>query len=133
MPPRKNVCGLDGNGTSASSAAASVNTAFRSGGQASWTGDKGGRSGSTRRTKMLHQSYAAQLLAQNHLLGGVYPVKLEKMFRRVHPNSANLFHGRSPLSEISNDLILACAVERRRFPVGASPTRQPLQSEAIGA
>ncbi len=28
---------------------------------------------------------------------------------------------------------LACAVERRRFPVGASPTRQPLQPEAIGA
>jgi hypothetical protein len=25
---------------------------------------------------------------------------------------------------------LACAVERRRFPVGASPTRQPLQPEA---
>jgi len=24
-----------------------------------------------------------------------------------HPNSANLFHGRSPLSEIHNDLILA--------------------------
>src|SRR6202790_439392 len=30
-------------------------------------------------------------------------------------------------------LHLACAVERRRFPVGASPTRQPLQPEAIGA
>jgi hypothetical protein len=29
--------------------------------------------------------------------------------------------------------VLACAVERRRFPVGASPTRQPLQPEAIGA
>src|ERR1700688_716599 len=29
--------------------------------------------------------------------------------------------------------ILACAVQRRRFPVGASPTRQPLQPEAIGA
>src|SRR5450755_3877653 len=29
--------------------------------------------------------------------------------------------------------LLACAVERRRFPVGASPTRQPLQPEAIGA
>jgi len=29
------------------------------------------------------------------------------MLRRVHPNSANLFHGRSPLSEICNDLILA--------------------------
>ena len=26
-----------------------------------------------------------------------------------------------------------CAVIRRRFPVGASPTRQPLQPEAIGA
>ena len=26
-----------------------------------------------------------------------------------------------------------CAVERRRFPVGASPTRQPLQPEATGA
>ena len=26
-----------------------------------------------------------------------------------------------------------CAVERRRFPVGANPTRQPLQPEATGA
>ena len=26
-----------------------------------------------------------------------------------------------------------CAVPRRRFPVGASPTRQPLQPEATGA
>src|ERR1035437_7254886 len=30
-------------------------------------------------------------------------------------------------------LLLACGVKRRRFPVGASPTRQPLQPEAIGA
>src|SRR6516162_5384462 len=29
--------------------------------------------------------------------------------------------------------LLACAVQRRRFPVGARPTRQPLQPEAIGA
>jgi len=29
--------------------------------------------------------------------------------------------------------MLACAVQRRRFPVGASPTRQSLQPEAIGA
>jgi len=29
--------------------------------------------------------------------------------------------------------LLACAVQRRRFPVGASPTRHPLQPEAIGA
>ena len=28
---------------------------------------------------------------------------------------------------------LACAVKRRRFPVGARPTRQPLQPEATGA
>ena len=29
--------------------------------------------------------------------------------------------------------LLACAVKRRRFPVGVSPTRQPLQPEATGA
>jgi transposase len=28
---------------------------------------------------------------------------------------------------------LVCAVKRRRFPVGAKPTRQPLQLEATGA
>jgi hypothetical protein len=28
---------------------------------------------------------------------------------------------------------MACAVQRRRFPVGARPTRQPLQPEATGA
>ena len=30
-------------------------------------------------------------------------------------------------------LLPACAVQRRRFPVGANPTRQSLQPEAIGA
>src|SRR5258705_13420181 len=30
-------------------------------------------------------------------------------------------------------LDVACAVTRRRFPVGASPPRQPLQPEATGA
>ena len=30
-------------------------------------------------------------------------------------------------------LFYPCAVERRRFPVGANPTRQPLQPEATGA
>jgi hypothetical protein len=53
-----------------------------------------------------HHLFAPQLLAQNHLLGGVHPVKLEKLLRRVHANPANLFHGRSPF-EICNDLILA--------------------------
>src|ERR1700737_2759643 len=33
----------------------------------------------------------------------------------------------------SESLLLACAVKRRRFPVGASPARQSLQPEAIGA
>jgi hypothetical protein len=34
-------------------------------------------------------------------------MKLKNVFRRIHPDAANLFHGRSPLSEINNDLILA--------------------------
>jgi hypothetical protein len=34
-------------------------------------------------------------------------VKLEDLLRRIHSNSGNLFHGRSPLSEIFTDLILA--------------------------
>jgi hypothetical protein len=54
-----------------------------------------------------HRLLAPQLLTQNHVLGGVHPMKLEKMFRRVHANSANRFQGRSPLFEICNDLILA--------------------------
>ena len=29
--------------------------------------------------------------------------------------------------------LTTCAVTRRRFPVGVSPTRQPLQPEATGA
>src|SRR5882757_3711433 len=35
--------------------------------------------------------------------------------------------------ELAQCRLLACAVERRRFPVGARPTRRPLQPEAIGA
>src|ERR1700730_11033434 len=50
---------------------------------------------------------APQLLAQNHRLGRIHPVKLEEAFRRIHPNSANLFHRRSPSSEICNELTLA--------------------------
>ena len=37
-------------------------------------------------------------------------------------------------SERSSQCLLhVCAVPRRRFPVGANPTRQPLQPEATGA
>src|SRR6266446_5021302 len=67
---------------------------------------------------------ASQFLPQNWFLGGVHSVKLENVLRRIHPNSANLFHGRSPLSEICNDLILAHSMplgavhtnRRRRYP-----------------
>src|SRR5713101_8149149 len=62
---------------------------------------------------------ASQLLAQNRLLGGVHPVALENVFRRIHTNSANLVHGRPPLSEIYSDLILA-----RLMPSGAVHTNR---------
>jgi hypothetical protein len=48
----------------------------------------------------------SQLLPQNRLLGGVHSVNLENVFRRIHANSINLFHGRPPLSDIYSDLIL---------------------------
>src|ERR1700761_3736660 len=63
-----------------------------------------------RRRKLLEECrhfFAPQLLTQNRLFGRIHPVKLEKVFRRIHPDSANLVHGRSPLSELGNDLILA--------------------------
>jgi hypothetical protein len=74
---------------------------------------------SAQASEKLHHLLAPQLLAQNHLLGGVHPMKLENMLRRIHSNSANLFHGRSPLSEICNDLILA-----QSMPSGAVHTNR---------
>jgi hypothetical protein len=59
------------------------------------------------------------VLTQNRRLGRIHPMKLENVLRRVHPNSANLLHGRSPLSEICNDLILA-----RSMPSGAVHTNR---------
>src|SRR5258705_12435271 len=38
-----------------------------------------------------------------------------------------------PDGERRRSPLRVCAVTRRRFPVGANPTRQPLQLEAIGA
>ena len=57
-----------------------------------------------RRCKLLEERYhllAPQPLAQDWFLGCIYPMKLENLLRRIHPNSANLLHGRSPLSEIT--------------------------------
>src|ERR1700739_1051884 len=67
---------------------------------------------------------APQLLAQNHRPGPIHPVKLEEAFRRIHPNSANLFHRRSPSSEICNELTLAHAM-----PSGAVHPIRPINSE----
>src|ERR1700726_3826494 len=82
-----------------------------------------------RRRKLLKKRdhlLAPQLLAQNHRLGCVHPVKLEEALRRIHPNSANLFHRRSPFSEICNDLILAHAM-----PSGAVHPNTPINNQAI--
>src|SRR5438128_11634255 len=75
-----------------------------------------------RRRKLLEECehlLASQPLPQNRLLGGVHSVKLENVFRRIHTNSANLFHGRPPLSEIYSDLILA-----RLMPLGTVHTNR---------
>ena len=61
--------------------------------------------------------------------GSTFTIRLPRIVEASasrHPNRARcLLHCISPL--------LACAVKRRRFPVGARPTRQPLQPEATGA
>src|SRR5271165_3193307 len=43
-----------------------------------------------------HHVLAPQLPAKNRALGGVHPMKLKNVLRRIHANSANMFHGRSP-------------------------------------
>src|ERR1039457_4313398 len=45
-----------------------------------------------------------------------------------HPKSPAIY---TPAGRLPH--LRVCAVKRRRFPVGASPTRQSLQPEAIGA
>jgi len=51
---------------------------------------------------------------------------------RVNVCLGSLATGRGKL-EVQPCPQCPCAVTRRRFPVGASPTRRPLQPEAIGA
>jgi hypothetical protein len=50
----------------------------------------------------------------------------------------DVYHFRNVLGQVNRPIQIerpfrVCAVTRRRFPVGASPTRQTLQPEAIGA
>jgi hypothetical protein len=47
-------------------------------------------------SKKLQHLVAAQLPAQPHLLGGINPVQLKNMLRRIHSNADNLVHGRLP-------------------------------------
>jgi hypothetical protein len=49
------------------------------------------------------------------------------------PAYACWLHIVNQLLESGRCPLWVCAVQRRRFPVGANPTRQPLQPEAIGA
>ena len=56
--------------------------------------------------------------------------------RGVLSNEHPYRHPRSiwPVSQaVAERPLFACAVRRRRFPVGASPTRRTLQPEATGA
>src|ERR1700674_591423 len=49
--------------------------------------------------------------------------------RRTKGAETDMFEPKATASHLDS----TCAVQRRRFPVGASPTRQPLRPEAIGA
>src|SRR5882672_2827857 len=49
------------------------------------------------------------------------------------PREVGVAHDHEFRSFVSGGPFWVCAVQRRRFPVGASPTRQSLQPEAIGA
>ena len=64
----------------------------------------------------------------NHDTGNLGPII------EVAPPAARqiLIEARYPGKQAEGPLWV-CAVTRRRFPVGASPTRQPLQPEATGA
>src|SRR5271166_3968848 len=48
-----------------------------------------------------HHLVTPELFAQNRDTGVIYPMKLKNVLRRIHSNSANLVHGRSPLFEIN--------------------------------
>jgi len=73
--------------------------------------------------------FVASLLAPSHGRSS----QLKRYQRKMHARRAGTIN-RLLAQPVGIGLpVLACAVQRRRFPVGASPTRQPLQPEAIGA
>jgi hypothetical protein len=62
----------------------------------------GGRAGFDRhyrRRQMLEKRdhlFPAQSATQNGLFRRIHSMKLKNVLRRIHSNSGNLFHGRSP-------------------------------------
>src|SRR5208283_5821481 len=48
-----------------------------------------------------HHLVTPELFAQNRDTGVIHPMKMKNVLRRIHSNSANLVHGRSPLFEIN--------------------------------
>src|SRR5215211_5695352 len=62
-----------------------------------------------------------------------FSVKGCRLERRDTPDFICRFVWASNQEAEMNVRYRVCAVERRRFPVGARPTRQPLQPEATGA
>src|SRR6266700_277794 len=57
----------------------------------------------------------------------------QRIRRQAHLYQALRRHNVRSAVHVDRCPVRVCAVQRRRFPVGASPTRQPLQPEAIGA
>ena len=59
----------------------------------------------------------------------------EDFFRATHAGHSIQLFVRAPIEEEArmNVRYWVCAVIRRRFPVGANPTRRTLQPEATGA
>src|SRR6266700_5998348 len=57
----------------------------------------------------------------------------QRIRRQAHLYQALRRHNVRSAVHVDRCPLRVCAVKRRRFPVGASPTRQPLQPEAIGA
>jgi hypothetical protein len=65
---------------------------------------------------------------------GLSPLRMRPNFEPVVPGHPRATEGMCITAETGPACpSWVCAVERRRFPVGASPTRRPLQPEAAGA
>ena len=92
---------------------------------------------SRRRTRDLATQPASQGLSENEI-GWVRISMMAKSMNalftgRIQKRKTNPLRHSHLACNTRSCLLRPCAVKRRRFPVGASPARQPLQPEAIGA